>query len=102
MNVPSFLEDHISQIPAIQLLQQLGYSYLAPEEVALERHGKTSRVILEGTLAMQLRRLNRIRYKGREVPFTDEKIAKAIEALREVPLACLVRTSDKVYDLLTR
>ena len=29
--LPSFLEDHISQIPALQLLQNLGWKYLTPE-----------------------------------------------------------------------
>ena len=31
MQTPSFIEDHISQIPALQLLQNLGYTYLTPE-----------------------------------------------------------------------
>lgn len=98
---PSFQESHISQIPALRLLQQLGYSYLSPEEIAVERHGKFHRVLLERVLAKQLKRLNVISFKGRQMPFTDENIAAAIEALREVPFDGLVRTSEKVYDLLT-
>lgn len=101
MSTPSFLEDLISQIPAIQVLQQLGFRYLSPEEVAVERRGKIGQVLLESILAGQLKRLNRIRFKGREVAFTDENIAKAVEALRDVPFDGLVRTSEKVYDLLT-
>jgi hypothetical protein len=31
---PSFQEDHISQVPALQLLQNLGYTYLRPQEVS--------------------------------------------------------------------
>ncbi len=98
---PSFQEAHISQIPALRTLQQLGYSYLSPEEVAVERKGKMGRVLLEETLAQQLRRLNKISFKGWEVPFSEENIAKAIEALRDIPFEGLVRTSEKVYDLLT-
>jgi len=56
---------------------------------------------LEDVLATQLKRLNKISFKGREVPFSDENIAKAIEALRDLPFEGLVRTSEKVYDLLT-
>ncbi|MEI6351307.1 MAG: type I restriction endonuclease subunit R [Verrucomicrobiota bacterium] len=100
-SAPLFQEAHISQIPALQLLQQLGFSYLSPEECAVERNGKIGNVLLERILAAQLKRLNRIRFKGRETAFTDENIAKAIEALREVPFDGLVRTSEKVYDLLT-
>ena len=60
-----------------------------------------SRVLLEETLATQLKRLNRICYKGHQVPFTDENIAKAIDTLHEVPFDGLVRISEKVNDLLT-
>ena len=98
---PSFQEAPISQIPALRLLQQLGYSYLSPEEVAVERKGRFGKVLLEGILAQQLRRLNKISFKGRELAFSDENVAKAIEALRDMPFEGLVRTSEKVYDLLT-
>jgi len=98
---PSFLESHISQIPAIRLLQQLGYTYLSPEEVAVERRGRLRHVLLETVLAGQLKRLNKISFKGSETHFSDENIAAGIEALREVPFDGLVRTSEKIYDLLT-
>jgi len=43
------------------LLQQLGFAYLSPEEVAVERRGKLGHVLLENILSAQLRRLNRVR-----------------------------------------
>lgn len=101
MNTPNFLESHVSQIPAIQLLQKLGFSYVSPEEVAVERRGKLGNVLLENVLATQLKRLNRVKTKGRELPFTDEAIAQAIEKIRNVPYDGLCRTSEKIYDLLT-
>ena len=48
---PSFQEDQISQIPALQLLQNLGYTYLAPEEALALRGGRMSVVLLDGILA---------------------------------------------------
>ena len=101
MNTPSFLESHISQIPAIQVLQQLNYTYLPPETITWERQKKLNNVLLEGVLTTQLKRINRVRVRGREVPFTDEAITKAIETLRTVPYDGLCRTSEKIYDLLT-
>ncbi len=101
MDAPNFLESHVSQIPAIQFLQQLGFSYLSPEDVAVERRGKLGNVLLEGVLAAQLHRINRVRTKGRDLPFTDEAVAQAIEKLRSVPFDGLCRTSEKRYDLLT-
>ena len=102
MPLPSFQEAPISQIPALRFLQQLGYSYLGPEEVAVERKGKFGKVLLEGVLAHQLRRLNKINFKDRELPFSDDNIAKAIELLRDMPFEGLVRTSEHIYDLLTQ
>lgn len=98
---PSFLEDHISQIPALQLLQNMGYVYLSQQEVVVERRGKFSNFLLEGVLEKQLRRLNIIRFKGGEYEFSDANIQAAIETLREVPFDGLIRTSERVYDLLS-
>jgi type I restriction enzyme R subunit len=99
--IPSFQEAPISQIPALRTLQQLGYGFLTSEETAVGRKGKMGRVLLEGILGQQLRRLNKIHFKGREVAFSEENITKAIEALRDTPFDGLVRSSEKVYDLLT-
>jgi type I restriction enzyme R subunit len=100
MNTPSFQEDHISQVPALQLLQNLGYTYLRPQEVHLERKGKLSNVLMEGILSQQLRKLNRIKYRGTESEFNEANIQAAIQALKDIPFDGLVRTSEKVYDLL--
>lgn len=100
METPSFQEDHISQVPALQLLQNLGYTYLRPQEVHLERKGKLSNVLLEGILAQQLRKANRINYRGRQYDFSEANIQAAIQALKDVPFDGLVRTSEKIYDLL--
>ncbi len=51
---PSMKEDHISQVPALQLLQNLGYTYLTPEEALAHRSSKTRNVILDDILAGQL------------------------------------------------
>lgn len=58
---PRHREDDVSQIPALQLLQALGYTYLTPEEALVLRGGRPSGVLLDGILEAQLRRLNSIR-----------------------------------------
>ncbi|QOJ04356.1 MAG: type I restriction endonuclease subunit R [Planctomycetia bacterium] len=97
---PLMLEDHISQIPALQLLQNLGWQYLTPAEALRLRGGRVAGVILEGILEGQLRRMNRIRFKGEEHPFSEGNIHSAVQALKDVLYDGLVRTSEKVYDLL--
>ncbi len=97
---PSFNEDDISQIPALQLLQNLGYTYLTPEEALTLRGRRMSMVLLESILAKQLCKINRVRFKGNEYPFSEGNILSAIQMLKDVVYDGLVRTNEKVYDLL--
>lgn len=99
-DTPSFKEDHISQIPALQLLQKLGYTFLTQDEALELRGGRMGAVILEGVLAEQLRKINRIRFKGNEYAFSEGNILSAIQTLKDVVYDGLVRTNEKVYDLL--
>ncbi len=102
MQTPSFIEDHISQIPALQLLQNLGYTYLTPNEVLKERQDKLSNVILEDILEQQLLKFNKIQFKGEIYPFSPASIRGAIDAIKNVPMFDgLVTTNSKIYDLLT-
>lgn len=102
MQTPSFIEDHISQIPALQLLQNLGYTYLTHEEVLKERQDKLSNVILEDILEQQLMKINEINFKGKVYPFSPASIRGAIDAIKNVPMFDgLVTTNSKIYDLLT-
>lgn len=102
MQTPSFIEDHISQIPALQLLQNLGYTYLTPEEVLKARQDKLSNVILEDILEQQLMKINEINFKGKVYPFSPASIRGAIDAIKNVPMFDgLVTTNSKIYDLLT-
>lgn len=101
MAVSDYLEDMSSLIPALHLLQKLGYRYLPPSEALALRGGKTSRVVLEAVLTEQLRRLNRITFKGREYPFSEANIQRAVQAITQIPFDSLIHTNEEVYDLLT-
>jgi type I restriction enzyme, R subunit len=98
--IPSFMEDHISQIPALQLLQRLGWSYLTPGEALALRGGRPGRVILYAVLEDQLRKMNRIRFKGQTYSFSEGNVQAAIQALEEFPFDGLVRTNERIYDLI--
>lgn len=102
MKPPSFQEGHISQLPALQFLQNLGYAYLSPEEALRLRGGKSSAVLLEDVLEAQLQKINRIQYKGGEYDFSQSSIQAAIYALKDVPLQeGLIAANETVYNLLT-
>lgn len=87
MDTPSFKEDHISQIPALQLLQKLGYTYLSPDEALELRGNKTTHVILEKVLRTQLKEINSIRVSSTKTSlFTDANIEACILALKDLPM----------------
>ncbi len=96
-----FNEKYLSQIPALQVLINMGFEYLPPEKVSAERQGKTGNVLLEGILRSQIKQLNRINYKSREYLFSEENIQTAIQTLKNVKYDGLLRTNEAVYDLIT-
>lgn len=99
----SFKEDHISQIPALQLLQKLGYTYLTPDEALAMRGGKTSNVLLEDVLRSQLRRINSIRVnRNKEELFSEQNIENGVLAMRKIPMeGGYLSGNEAVYNLLT-
>lgn len=94
-----YLEDNISKKPALELLQKMGYTYLTPEECALQR-GSKYQVLLKGILRNQLRRLNRFEFGGIEQEFSSANIEKAIGDLDEPLTDGLIKTSEKIYDAI--
>ena len=98
---PSFKEDHISQVPALQLLQNLGYTYLTPDETNKLRKGKLKGVILEDILHNKLNEINMIKYRGETIKFSPKNIYRAVRELVDVPYEGLVQTNEAVYDLLS-
>lgn len=99
----SFKENDISQKPALELLQKLGYQYLSPEEALELRGGKTSNVLLEDILRQQLRQLNSIRIGSHsEARFSEQNIENGIAAMRNVPMeGGYLNANEAVYNMLT-
>ena len=99
----SFKENDISQRPALELLQKLGYQYLSPEEVLELRGGKTSNVLLEDILRQQLRNLNSIRIGSHsEARFSEQNIENGVAAMRNVPMeGGYLNGNEAVYNMLT-
>jgi type I restriction enzyme R subunit len=87
METPSFKEDHISQVPALQVLQNLGYTYLTPEEAMAFWGNKTTNVILKDILRKQLKEINSIRVSSTKTSvFSDANIEAGIQALKSPPM----------------
>ncbi|QDO95278.1 type I restriction endonuclease subunit R [Formosa sediminum] len=102
MRTPSFLEDHISQIPAIQLLINMGYNYVSPEQALEWRGNKKSHVLFENILKTQLKKINSIQRKGKNYEFSDANINTAILALKDLPInEGFLNANAAFYDLIT-
>jgi type I restriction enzyme R subunit len=100
-NLPDTREKWISQIPALQLLINLGWEYLTPQEAYAARGGKAASVLLDRVLEEQLRRINKIEFRGHTEPFAEGNIATAIRRLTDERFDGLIRTNEKLYDRLT-
>lgn len=63
-----FNEEYLSQVPALQLLINLGFEYL-PSGAALKARGwRLGNLLLEDLLRQQLKAINRIQIQGPGVP----------------------------------
>ncbi|MCD4734438.1 MAG: HsdR family type I site-specific deoxyribonuclease, partial [Bacteroidales bacterium] len=102
MDTPSFIEDHISQIPALEMLIKLGWKYLSPEQALDARGNRTSNVLLEGILKKQLQKINKIEYKQKEFEFSEANINNAILEIRDLPVQYGYMAANKFYyELIT-
>ena len=97
----AYLEEISSQIPALQLLVNMGWQYLSPAEALALRGGKEKNVILSGILEPWLRQHNHITTKGQTHPFSDGNINDALNKLVNEPFQSLLVTNEKQYELLT-
>ena len=99
MDKNAYLEVNVSQRPAIELLQTMGYKYISPEDCEKQR-GSRYHVLLKDVLRSQLRKLNRYMYARVENEFSSANIERAMDDLDEPLIDSLVRTSEKIYDAL--
>ncbi len=103
MDTPSFKEDHISQIPALQILQNLGYQYISPEEALKLRGNKTTNVLLDDVLRKQLKEINSIQVSTTKTGiFSSENIERGILALKDLPMnEGYIHACETAYNLIT-
>ncbi len=97
---PSYLEKVQSQLPALQLLQELGWEYLSPERCVELRGGRLGSAILEPILLDHIRENGRFEFKGREHAFTENAIAGAVQALKAFRATGATHQNEQAYDLL--
>lgn len=95
----SYDERYISQVPAIEVLQKLGYQYLSPEEAERMR-GNLHHVLLTTVLEEKLKELNSYEYQGQIYQFSESNIRQAILDLDEPLTNGLVKTNEVIYETI--
>jgi type I restriction enzyme R subunit len=99
-STPPFTEDAVSQLPALHLLQKLGWTLLTPAEALNVRGGRKAEVVLRPVLEQQLAAINSFEYRGRTYRFDRSAIEEGVRAITNLADDGLVRTNEKVWTLL--
>jgi len=85
-------EANLSEGPAVELLQKLGFTYVKPEILEAERE-TFKETILSGRLVKALKKLN--------PGLSDDNAQKVVRAVAAVQAASLIEASEKVHTTLT-
>ncbi|MEZ5551543.1 MAG: HsdR family type I site-specific deoxyribonuclease [Pseudomonadales bacterium] len=97
---PESKEESSAQIPALELLNALGWTYMSAAD-CLEARGSNQEVILPGVLVEELRK-RRFEYKGRSYPLSTNAIDQIVRELSSVPLhEGLGSANEALYNKIT-
>lgn len=94
-----YKEENISQKPALEVLEKLGYKIISPEEAEKQR-GNLHNVLLWPILKEQLKKLNSFEYKGKKYKFSNKNIEQAMKDIDESLTDGLIKTNEKIFDSL--
>jgi type I restriction enzyme R subunit len=96
----NFDEAKQSQLPAVELLINMGYKYLSPAEVDVQRNKDQSKFILQDIAFKKLMEINWYNDMGINCRFSEKNVHTAIQELENIPLEGLLDTSRNVYHTL--
>ncbi|RJQ84283.1 MAG: type I restriction endonuclease subunit R [Desulfobacteraceae bacterium] len=97
--LPGYLKKVQSQLPALHLLMQMGWTYLTPGEANRLRGERLGRAILESVLVDHIRE-QCFTFKGTHHPFTENAIQSAVQALKGLRVTGATHQNEQAYELL--
>ncbi|WP_207742399.1 type I restriction endonuclease subunit R [Clostridium tepidum] len=97
--VEAYDEMNISQIPALEVLNKIGYTIISPEK-AEQMRGNLYNVVLKDILYERLTAINSFEFKGCTYKFSEKNIQQAILDIDEALTDGLIKTNEKIYDTL--
>lgn len=96
----NFDEARQSQLPALELLINMGFTYLPRIQVDFLREGDHNKCILRDVSFEALSKINSFEVSGEEHRFSDKNIYDAIDELENLPLEGLQDTTKKIYHMI--
>ncbi len=96
----NFDEARQSQLPAVEMLINMGYIYIPCSEVQRLRGADDGKFILRDIAFDTLKKINSFEHKGHQHKFSDKNIYDAIDELENVQLEGLQDTAKKVYHMM--
>ncbi len=97
-HLPRFQEEYSAKIPALVVLNNLGWTFLSPEQALAARDNKLNEVVLK-TLLYDILRKRRFKYAGTEYPLSDKSI-DAIVAVISTPALNegVTKANERLYN----
>lgn len=96
----NFDEARQSQLPFIELLLNMGYTYISAEESLRQRGGNTSNFILADIATEKLMEINGYEVGGTEYKFSEKDVRDAIDELEHIQYEGLIDTAQKIYNTI--
>ncbi len=95
----NFDEAKQSQLPFVELLLNVGYTYVSVAE-ALSQRGVTSNFILADIAAEKLMEINGYEVDGTDYKFSEKDVRDAIDELEHIQYEGLIDTAQKIYNII--
>lgn len=95
-----FDEARQSQLPFIELLVNMGYTYVDKTEAMRQREDTASRFILSDIAAQKLMEINGYEVGGTAYKFSEKDVRDAIDDLAHIQLEGLIDTAQKIYNMI--
>ncbi len=93
-------ELNISQIPALEILNKIGYNIIPPEKAEKMRGGNLYNVILKEILYEQLKEINNFEFRSNIHNFSEKNIQQAMLDIDEALTDGLIKANEKIFDSL--
>jgi type I restriction enzyme R subunit len=96
----NFDEAKQSQLTLVEMLINMGYTYLSTSEQMRQRSNDPSYFLLKDTAREALMRINDYEHGGQTFKFSEKDIAEAVDELENIQYEGLVDTSKNVYNTI--